>query len=237
MTFEKRIIDINNNCLNNDKSYLLDFLDLAEQEIVKKTISKSLFLKFDGGYEDSEYKRCYISKYENYDLKVQKLKIKYNKKFLTLNHRHILGRLMSLGIERSCIGDIVIGEDSFIICKKELADFIIDNMRDLDNNSIELIKTDEEISHEEKYEMKDIFVSSIRLDAIVSGSINISRGESAELIKSGFVKINQKVIENTSQNISVCDIISIRKFGRIKVFSINGKTKSGKIVLQIGKLR
>lgn len=238
MTFEKRIIDINSNCLNNDKSYLLSFLDLAEQEIVKSKVSKSLNVIFDGGYEDAEYKRCYISMYEPKDLKVQKLKIKYNKRFLTLNHRHILGRLMSLGLERSCFGDIVITDnDSYIICKEELADYIIDNVKDLDNNSIELIKCDDEIQSSCDYELKDIFVSSMRLDNVIANALNISRSKSLEIIKSGFVKINQNLTENSSQIVNICDIISVRKFGRIKIFSNNGKTKSGNIVLQIGRLR
>lgn len=237
MDFLKRIKDINNNCLINDKSYLLDFLDLAEQEIVKNNISKELNVIFDGGYPNAEYKRCFISKNETKCLKVCKLKINYNKRFLKLNHRHILGRLLSLGIKRNSIGDIIISDDSYIICKEELSGFIIDNFKDLDNNSILLSVSNDIIEFEEEYIIKDIFVSSMRLDTIVANSINISRAKALEMIKSGFIKINQKITENSSQMVNVCDIISIRKYGRVKIFSIKGKTKSDNIVLQIGQLR
>ena len=107
--FFKRINSIKDNVLNNYKMNILKFLDLRKQEIIKYIIGNSCYLYFDGGYNDAEYKKCIISPFEldNPDFKIDVLKLNYNKKYLSLNHRKVLACLMELGIKREVIGDIL----------------------------------------------------------------------------------------------------------------------------------
>ena len=50
----------------------------------------------------------YEPKESDFDLTL--MEIDYPEKFVTLKHQHILGTLMSLGIEREQVGDIIVNE-------------------------------------------------------------------------------------------------------------------------------
>ena len=129
--FFKRIYSIKNNAIDNYKITTLKFLDLRKQEIIKYIIGKDCYLYFDGGYNDSEYKKCIISPFEidDPDFKITKLKLNYNKKFLSLNHRKVLAVLMDLGIKREVFGDILFNNnDCFIMASSENKDYIINNL-------------------------------------------------------------------------------------------------------------
>lgn len=235
LEFKKKIIDIKNNVEKNDKTYLLNFLNLREQEIIKDIIRDDK-VSFNGGYNDAEYKRCIISNYQTNSFNIIIFRINYNKKYLHLTHKKVLGSVLSLGIKRDVIGDIIISDFVYMIVKSEFRDFLLDNFKVIDNTPIELEEYLESIEKQEDYKMEIIYVKSLRLDIVISHAYNISRKETSELIYKGFVKINQKIVENTSQIINNCDIISIRKYGRLKIFENKGKTKSDNFVLQIGKL-
>lgn len=237
LDFYKKICDIKNNVINNDKVYLLKFLNLREQEIVKDVFKNDNLLHFYGGYNDAEYKRVLITNYDNLDFKITIFKIKYNKKYLNLTHKNVLGTILSLGIKRDNIGDIIIKDDAYIIIASEMKEYIINNFKVINNSSIELEEYNGIIENKEEYNLETIYIKSMRVDIVISHALKISRNESYELITKGLVKINQKIIENTSQIVNVCDIISIRKYGRVKIIDNKGYTKSNNIVLVIGKLR
>ena len=82
--------------------------------------------------------------------------------------------------------------------------------------------------------IKTINVASLRLDAVISRALNISRNESCELIESGLVSINHKIIKSITYKCSEFEIISIRKFGRITILENVKTTKKDRLVLKIG---
>lgn len=235
--FFKRIYSIKENVLNNYKISILKFLDLRKQEIIRYIIGGDCNLYFSGGYLDAEYKKCIISPFEidNPDFKIVPLKLNYNKKFLELNHRKVLAVLMGLGIKREVFGDIILNDDCIIMASAENADFIIDNLRLISHNPVEVVKYDGEVKNKINFDKEKLFVSSMRLDAIIAGAYNISRNISQELIKNGCVKVNQTEILNTSHELKTDNLISVRGKGRFKLLNILGTSKSSRIVLEIGK--
>ncbi|MBR1730876.1 MAG: RNA-binding protein, partial [Ruminococcus sp.] len=65
----------------------------------------------DYGVSDEEYS-------------IKKLCYKFRKKD-SLSHRDFLGSLMGLGIERSCVGDIIVGDGcAAVFAKGEVSGFI-----------------------------------------------------------------------------------------------------------------
>ena len=80
---------------------------------------------------------------------------------------------------------------------------------------------------------KTIFVSSIRLDAVIAMAFNLSREESLAIIKREMVKVNQKITLKAFQNLNPCDIISVAHKGRIKIIDDTGTSRSGRIVMKI----
>lgn len=55
------------------------------------------------------------------------------------------------------------------------------------------------------------------------------------LIQQGQTKVNWTLIQNTSFELREGDMISVRGYGRIKILSIDGKTKKDKWRIKAGK--
>jgi len=63
----------------------------------------------------------------------------------------------------------------------------------------------------------------------------LSRQKAKLLVQNGLVKVNFKVVEQSSFEVEKGDLISIRGYGRSKVLSIEGKTKKEKWKIVVGK--
>jgi RNA-binding protein YlmH len=87
----------------------------------------------------------------------------------------------------------------------------------------------------EHWEEDTITVSSLRLDTALSGIHHLSRQKSQILIGQGLVKVNWMTIESPSFECQTGDLISARGHGRVKILSIEGKTKKEKWRITIGK--
>lgn len=240
--FVKKIKSLYLDSLNNNKVRLTRFLNIREQELVKYIVSTKdgINLFFSNIYENEEYKRAVITPFnKNIDFKISILKLIYPKKYLDISHRLILGSLLSLQIERDLIGDILISNDKncYILVCSEIKDFIINEFRVLSHQPVSIEEIDEiNDTIEVKYDILETFVSSLRLDLIISERLKLSRKESQDLIIKGFVKVNQKEITNSSHIIKENDIISVKGYGRIKLLEVGGLSKRDKIHVKIGKL-
>lgn len=219
---------------------LTKFLDFEEQKELRKTTPKDAFIHFEGGFELAERKRAIVAfssdeiEFADFDIKIYE--IIFESDIKQISHRHILGTLMSLGINRNSFGDILITEDKYyLFVTNEISKYIEQNLLMVNHIPLKLIEINDlnliklPIPHEE-----NINVSSMRLDAIISRAIKKSRNDSAEIISKGLVLINHKECLNGSQNIKINDIISIRHFGRIEVLEILKTTKKDRLVLRIG---
>ena len=82
---------------------------------------------------------------------------------------------------------------------------------------------------------QDITVSSLRLDTIISGIHHISRQKSQLFIQQGLIKVNWTTIENHSFECAEGDLLSARGYGRVKILSIEGRTKKDKWRIVVGK--
>lgn len=238
----KKFNSYKDNALNNYKVILTKFLNLRECELLEYTIKKNdgLYLYFSNFSSSDEYKRAVISPFPlDPDFNISLLKLEYNHKFINIDHRHLLGNIMGLQIERNMFGDIYISKDKdiYIAVSKEMENFLKDNLKVIDHNPIELINVDKlEGDFSLNMDIKKYNVSSLRVDLIISERFNISRAVSQELIKNGNVKINARVILNPVFNIKDNDMISVKTKGKMKVIEIGSTTKSGKILVTLGKL-
>ena len=164
------------------------------------------------------------------------IRIKNKSKFKKLNHKDYLGALMSLGIERSKIGDIYVYNDyGDIVIHRDIADYIIYNLDKIGHNRIEAEKIN--LNHvgfkEAEHEILNIISSSMRIDNIVKHLTKSSREKASATIKSGNVKVNHILEDKASTELNEGDLLSISRAGRFKIYKIYGKTKSGKLKIQI----
>lgn len=152
-----------------------------------------------------------------------------------LSHRDFLGAILSIGIERSVLGDILTAEDyAVVFCLETAAQPVLD----LTKIGRVGVKTESGITKElpkAKFETLDRTVSSLRLDRLVAACANLSGDRSASLIKSGQVQADFSVCLNVSSIIKENTVLSIRGHGRYKIKEIAGETKKGKIRVVIEK--
>ncbi|MCH5198368.1 MAG: hypothetical protein J1E34_05625 [Oscillospiraceae bacterium] len=161
-----------------------------------------------------------------------------NKKFAdTLTHRDFLGSLMSLGIERSAIGDIIVKNNSaYIFCTEKIAPHLLDNLYKIKHTDIKC-SVCENIPSENLFETQSLrlTVSSLRADCVTAAAAHLSRGKADELFREKRVFINGASCEKTDAVMKIGDKLSLRGIGKFRLTNISGTSKKGKTILEIEK--
>lgn len=207
-----------------------NFLDPSEIMDVENLISKLPNCCF-GGFESAERKIILIGTEEIQEAKEWIAIIRIESK-QELSHREILGSVLGLGIKRDVVGDILIKENKAdIIVTKEISKYVLQNLGKIGRERVNVQMNSYENLLEIEDNTKEIktTIASLRLDAIISSGIGISRENSSKLIENQKVKLNYKLVENPSKKINEGDKISIRGYGRIELIEIVGKTKKDRI--------
>lgn len=219
------------------KSMYSGFMSERKQAMVKDAFSseKDISLSFFGGFDSAERKiACFHTDEDlSYPFKVIKAVVKGKTR---LSHRDFLGALMSLGIKRDVVGDILTGDENLIFVKEEMADYIITNLTTAAKSTLKL-----EIYDGNNFpgvcEGKESFetVASLRLDAVVACGLNLAREKAKKLIESGRACVNSYPVETVDFQLKEGDIISVKGFGRFTLKEIKGLSKKGRIILNINK--
>ena len=218
---------------------LLPFLDETYGAILEEMCKyqKAPFEKY-GKIINADRNRYILSQYDvsDDDFKIVVYKIKYNKKYYEINHRNVLGSLMGLGIKRESLGDIVINNcDVYIACTEEISKFIESEFKFVGKAPIELEECNGKIENVIRYDDKNYFISSLRIDCVISAIYGISRSEAQELIIEGLVQVNHIINMNVSHVLKIDDIVSVRHKGKFKVTALNGKTRSDRLNVTLSK--
>lgn len=216
---------------------LTDFLDPREQQILATVIGRNPEVKWElfGGTNGTERKRAllfpeYLSAQPE-DFQIKLFGIEYAKKFINIEHRQVLGSLMSLGLKRSKYGDILIDGDTVqFFAATEIADYIRLQLEAIGRATINLTELPlvQAVTIREEWKELNTTVSSMRLDTVIAAFYNLSRQKSQQLIQQGHVKVNWTSVENTAFECGEGDVVSARGFGRAKIITIEGKTKKDK---------
>ncbi|MDM5328018.1 RNA-binding protein [Neobacillus sp. CF12] len=223
---------------------LTDFLDPREQHILKTLIGEngSITYKLFGGISEGERKRALIM--PDYFLPTEKefqinlFEIDYPIKFVSIEHPQVLGSIMSLGLKRGKFGDILMKDGRVqFFAASEISDYLKSNLESIGRASIRLkeLALEEAITTDELWMEQAVTVSSLRLDTIISGIHHISRQKSQLFIQQGLVKVNWTSNENVSFECAEGDLLSVRGYGRVKILSIEGRTKKDKWRIVVGK--
>ncbi|QPC46272.1 RNA-binding protein [Mangrovibacillus cuniculi] len=222
---------------------LTDFLDPRQMQIVQMMVGTKGEVKVDfhGGNETLERKRAllYPSYYQpvESDYQLQAFKITYPSKFVTIEHRQILGSLMNVGLKREKFGDILFHEEVwYCIVAHEVSDYVRLQLNAVGKTKVDVSECSlvEIPSFKEEWQEKKLTVSSLRLDVIVSNIYSTSRQKAAEYIQSGLVKVNWQQTDQVSFVCEAGDVISVRRKGRSTIVAIEGHTKKDKIKVTVG---
>lgn len=217
-----------------------DFLDPYERYLAKSILNRFDELKHleYGGTSNNERKVIIIYPfyYDESEIEPKLSYLRITGDIKELSHKDFLGGLLALGINRVKVGDIQVHNNfTDIIIKNELCDFVLFNLNKVGNKKITVSEIPQQKLEEPavKFEEMNKFVTSLRLDAILSITYNISRQDSINMIKTGKVKVNWEEITKPSKELKVEDVISTKGYGRAILHSIDGFSKKGRLLITV----
>lgn len=234
---EKHFRDLARTAYQRGIAVFSDFLNLNELNIFQSLRGEFSYLETEtfGGYELAERQIAVFRPeapvfYADYPVKCLKI-TPLNAKFAEdLNHRDYLGTVLNLGIDRACLGDILVEEDAaYLFCLERMADFIRDNLIRIRHTSVYVEQVEAENFHyEPKYKEVSGTVASVRLDKLLALAFNASRSSLTGLIEGGKVFVNGKLVTSNGYEPKEGDLISVRGMGRFRFRETGGQSKKGR---------
>lgn len=155
-----------------------------------------------------------------------------------LSHRDFLGALMGAGISRETVGDICVGGGSCdFFVTKEIAPYILQNFTGAGRSKLHLQQVplqDVQVPEPEVKEIRDT-LASLRLDSVISAGFRVGRSQAAQYVTSGRASIDGLPCEKPDKAVEEGCKISVRGLGKIKLKTVNGQTKKGRISVVIDR--
>ena len=139
---------------------------------------------------------------------------------------------MGAGIGRETVGDICVGNSSCdFFVTAEIAPYVEQNFVSAGRTKLRLERIGLEqvsVPEPETKEIKDT-LASLRLDSVISAGFRIGRSEACNYVTAGKAAIDGLPCEKPDRPVTEGATISVRGLGKIKLESVNGQTKKGRI--------
>lgn len=220
------------------------FLSPRELEMTRYLFGEMPGLTAFGGYEDAERKMLvYLPEYLDdgclmeEDSPIACLRATYYEAD-TLSHRDFLGALMGAGIARETVGDICVGIGSCdFFVTAEIAPYIRQSLESAGRTKLKLEPIPLQQAHipePETQELRDT-LASLRLDSVISSGFRIGRSLASQYITAGKAAIDGLPCDKPDKAVAQGVKISVRGLGKIRLRSVNGQTKKGRISVVIDR--
>ncbi len=237
--FVKAVLTYIDQVLYKQKIIVTKFLNPRHQDIIKNLVGKNpdIQVLFSGGIEDAESQKCILAPsyfiIDKEDFEVTVVKVKYPSQFEKIGHKDILGALMSLGVKRELFGDIVCYEgDFYIALDTTMVSYVRDNCKKIKRATIHFLEVDEVVKKKQEYTVRTVIASSMRLDKMVAALYKLSRAKAVTFVQAGHVKVNHKMVDESSYLCNNNDIISLKRHGRVMIVITERKTKADNCVVE-----
>ena len=198
-----------------------NFLSPAEMQQARICARQAgVLLESFGGFEDAERRVAAFTDISDEDLRwpVVCVRLGWDKRFDTLGHRDILGSLMSLGMDRALLGDIVIGAgEAHLFALPAAAKRVQAELAQAGGAtlSVEILEEIPALSAGEGEPVRGT-VASLRLDAVLDLAFRLSRGR---------VQVDHMLELRPDRKLSEGAVLSVRGMGRAELAEIGGQTK------------
>ena len=213
------------------------FLSPREQELSQYLFGNQPGLYAFGGYPDATRKMLvYMPEYLTEENLMEEAGLCCLRASFyqgdTLSHRDFLGALMGAGIGRETVGDICVtnGSCDFFVTKG-IAPYLLQSLESAGRTKLKLQEIPLEDAHIPQPEVQEIrdTLASLRLDSVVSSGFRISRGSAGEYICAGKAVLNSLPCEKPDKAVEEGAVISVRTLGKIRLKTVGGQTKKGRI--------
>ncbi|MDO5479338.1 MAG: YlmH/Sll1252 family protein, partial [Clostridia bacterium] len=216
--------------------YFTGFLSPADRALAEIAF-KTADMSFYGGFPEAE--RSVLGFAAEGEDGFPVCIIKSEGDFSSLSHRDFLGSLMALGITRDNIGDIVKKDECcYIFVLRKMADYIKENFIQVKRSNVknEILECGA-VTVEKEFEVIKKSVASLRADAVIAASFNLSRSDAAEAVKRGLVTVNYRIMESTDKKLSEGDTLSLRGKGKAVLKRLGDFSKKGRLFIEIKKYK
>ena len=236
--FVRRLGDLVQVVRQRGTSRSTPFLSDRQQELARAALAGLGFegYAFDGGYPDAERRilRLFGEYGAQEPLPAVCLFAQTLRADRALTHRDYLGALMSLGIRRECIGDILLSEDgAYLFVLDTVAPLVCDELSSVGRCSVCVCAgRAEELPGREERPAQTATVASLRLDAVLAAMLHCSRGQASELVTAGRVEINHLPAEKPSAPVYEGDVFTVRGKGRFALTALPGKSKKERLIIE-----
>ncbi|MCI8454983.1 MAG: RNA-binding protein [Lachnospiraceae bacterium] len=239
---KKRFMELARLSYERDIPVHTDFLSLHEQTIFQSLCGTlpPVRVELTGGFLTSERKvACFLASYEEnfaelpFDcIRLDPAAAKFAE---ALTHRDYLGAVMSLGIERGMIGDIVLkGQTAYIFVLKKMTRYLLDNLSMIRHTKVcASLCGDFAETLSPEFEEQSGTVSSLRLDSLTALAAHVSRTRAAELIRAEKVSLNGRIETSCARGLAEGDIFSVRGVGKFRLKKAEGQTKRGRTIVTL----
>lgn len=239
---EAAVLDALRLCEKRSVPRFLGFLDERRRSAAQAVLNrgKANRYSFFGGYDEAE--RTILGVFPDYEepdneaFPITALGFQYRKGG-TLNHRDFLGALLSCGVKREKVGDILCS-DGFAVAfiDSDIARFLIGQITKIGGEGVTVLP-----DYQGPLPLAPSFleiqdtVASPRLDAVIKVAAGISRQEAARKIELGYIAVNHIPCSSASRNINENDILSVRGAGRFAVEKLGPVTRKGRLFITLKK--
>ncbi len=248
---KRHLIDLADRCEQRSIPMFSRFLNLAEQSLIAEDSDafSGVTIRMEGGHTFAERRvACFYPRGAQYfedtapPFSMITFRPKNGKFAEKLSHRDVLGTLMGLNIDRSCIGDILFLDDEkgsilVFVISEDIASLIMDNVDRMKHTSVvcERASQDLAFSYQPKFKEVKASVASTRIDSLVSAAFSESRSKMSDLFPTKRVFVNARLVVRPDKTIEEGDIVSVRGFGRFRFKEVLGKSKKDRqmVLLEI----
>ncbi len=191
-----------------------------------------------GGYADAE--RKYLAVLPDWcdmpDYPITPITFSYRNQD-KLTHRDFLGALMSLGLVREKIGDILVTDGRAVVfVNREISKFILNDISKIGRVGVSvaigfteplpIAKTAVEFSET---------VASLRLDCVIAAIYGLSRGAAAAAIGDGLVYVDSVICTKATRSVCAGEKLNLRGKGRVYIISSDERSRKGRIIIKCNK--
>lgn len=241
--FWGRVQDAAVRCERTGRSVFMGFWDERQQALANAALSafQNLQVSFWGGFAQAERKMLGLAaapeSIASQDYPIVSLRVQCQKNGTALTHRDYLGALLGLGLERRCVGDILVDEQgAWLLVLESHAQFICDELISVGKASVTACPAQLDLTAAENAGSSLIAtVASLRLDAVLSAAMRQSRQNAASFIRSGKVQVCHLTVTQPAAQLEEGDTLTVRGVGKFRLEKAGGQSRKGRLFVTIRK--
>lgn len=156
----------------------------------------------------------------------------------SLEHRDLLGALMSAGLKRETLGDILVepGQADFVVLR-EVLPYLLSQLTRAGRASLhpEELPLSQLTPPPRRLEQRRETVASLRADCVLAAALNLSRDKAAGLVRQGLVRVDSLDLAKPDRPLQAGQTLSVRGHGKFILQEITGPTRKGRIAILLAK--